>query len=84
MTEISTTDQGTSQAVGAGAESIDLLMRHLEAAKQIVSMPVARPSGDDGELEAFPVPDVLCTLLYAQPGTFCPLLYLHHPYVVEK
>lgn len=74
MTEYGTTDQGPGKAQG-GAESIDLLIRHLEVAKRVFS---SSPTQDQGEAELV-APDVLCTLLYAQPGTFCPLLYVHFP-----
>lgn len=76
MTEYNTTDQGTSQAVGAGAESIDLLIRHLELGKHVYSGPEGTPT-DEGELKAIVLPDTLCTFLYVASGTFCPLLYVH-------
>jgi len=82
MTEYSTTDQGPGVAQGAaGAESIDLLIRHLESAKRAFSSPEGTSKQDEGELKAFP--NTICTLIYAQPGTFCPLLYLHFP-VTER
>jgi hypothetical protein len=78
MTEYSSTDKGPGEARGAaGTESFDLLIRHLEAAKQVFSSP---EGASDAELSA---PDVLCTLIYAQPGTFCPLLYVHFPAAKE-
>ncbi|GAA1626227.1 hypothetical protein GCM10009744_12620 [Kribbella alba] len=79
MTVYNATDQGAGEA--QGAESIDLLIRHLEAAKRVFSSPEGTPTQDEGELKAFP--NTVCTLLYAQPGTFCPLLYLHFPAVTE-
>jgi hypothetical protein len=80
MTEYSTTDQGPGVAQGvAGAESIDLLIRHLESAKQVFSS----PAGTSKQDEELTLPDTVCTLLYAQPGTFCPLLYIHFPAAVE-
>jgi hypothetical protein len=83
MTQYNTTDQGPRQApIGAGAESIDLLIRHLETAKQVFGSSGETQTEGGGELTAFP--DVLCTLLYAQPGTFCPLLYVHIPTVTES
>jgi hypothetical protein len=85
MTEYNTTDQGLREAQGAaGAESIDLLIRHLEAAKRAFSSPEVTPTQDEGALKAFPIPNTMCTLIYAQPGTFCPLLYLHFPAAVTE
>jgi hypothetical protein len=82
MTEYNTTDQAPGGAQGAaGAESIDLLIRHLEAARRAFSSPEETPTHDEGELKAFP--NTICSLIYAQPGTFCPLLYLHFPAVTE-
>lgn len=81
MTEYNTTDQGPGEAQAAvGAESIDLLIRHLEAAKQVFSSSEGRPTQD----EELSLPDTMCTMLYAQPGTFCPLLYLHFPKSVTE
>jgi len=82
MTEYNTTHQVPAEAQGAaGAESIDLLIRHLEAAKRAFSSPETS-THDEGELKAFP--NTMCTFLYAQPGTFCPLLYLHFPGATEQ
>ena len=50
---------------------IDVLVRNLELTK--VQLEGAQ---DDARLVP---PDTMCTLLYAVPGTFCPLLYLHFP-----
>lgn len=80
MTEYqASSDQGSMKAQGAvGAESIDLLIRHLEAAKLAFSGPAATPNQDqETTLEAFP--NTICTLIYGHTGTFCPLLYLHFP-----
>jgi hypothetical protein len=83
MTEYptSTQDADVMPGASASAETIDLLIRHLETAKRIASS-----SPDDAGVQddkAFPIPDVLCTLLYVVPGTLCPLLYVHVPTVAE-
>ena len=81
MTQSNTANQGPGEALGAaGTESIDLLIRHLEAAKRAFSSPQATLTQND-ELT---MPDTMCTLIYAQPGTFCPLLYLHFPQSVTE
>jgi hypothetical protein len=59
------------------SESIDLLIRHLEIAKQIAGGSAGSLAQDND----FTTPDVMCTLFYAVPGTFCPLLYFHVPTV---
>jgi hypothetical protein len=85
MTEYGSTTQGAAAMPGAtaGADTIDVLIRHLEAAKRAFSSSAeSTHSKDEGEL-SFAVPDTICTLLYAVPGTFCPLLYLHAPTAVE-
>lgn len=52
------------------ADTIDVLMRNLALAK------VQLEGAQDDD---FVLPDTMCTLIYAQPGTFCPLLYVHFP-----
>ena len=77
MTQYSTSDQGPGEAQGTGgAESIDLLIRHLELGKQAFSGPEGTPT-DEGELKAILIPDTVCTFLYVHTGTLCPLLYIH-------
>jgi hypothetical protein len=84
MTENMTSPQGATVTPGqnADAETIDLLIRHLESAKRAFSSSTGGThSEDDGELMAFP--NTICSFIYAQPGTFCPLLYLHFPAAAE-
>ena len=86
MSEYATTHQDVAITPGdaATAETIDLLIRHLETAKRVVGAPSEKTFDKDGGELALTVPDVLCTLLYAQPGTFCPLLYVHIPSALER
>jgi hypothetical protein len=84
MTEYTTT-QAAAQTPGAtaGADTIDVLIRHLEAAKRTFSSSGGGTRSQDGGELSLTLPDTICTLLYAVPGTFCPLLYLHAPSVAE-
>ena len=84
MTEYRTTTHGAAETPGAtaGADTIDLLIRHLEAAKRAFSSSAeSAHSQDEDELKAFP--NTICTLIYGHTGTFCPLLYLHFPTAAE-
>lgn len=70
-------DRPTQGAAGAhvGVEMLDLLIRNLEVAKATY----ASSSGVDEAADQL----TMCTLLYAVPGTLCPLLYFHLPAVEE-
>jgi hypothetical protein len=57
----------STQNAKVAADTIDVLMRHLELAKSQLE------SVDSANHPTF------CTLLYAEPGTICPLLYFHLP-----
>jgi hypothetical protein len=86
MTEYPTTSQDAAEMPGAiaGADTIDVLIRHLEAAKRTFSSSGESTRSQDGGELSLTFPDTICTLLYAVPGTFCPLLYLHAPSVAES
>jgi len=85
MTEYTTTTPDAAETPGAtaGADTIDVLIRHLEAAKRTFSSSGESTRSQDGGELSLTVPDTICTLLYAVPGTFCPLLYIHVPTVAE-
>ncbi len=76
--------QDTQPMTGAATtESIDLLIRHLEMAKQIAGGSAGSTAQDDVDPDSLTIPDVLCTLFYVVPGTLCPLLYVHVPTVAK-
>lgn len=74
--ESNQTARQTQGAAGAqlGVEMLDLLIRNLEMAKA---------NYEGGELGLTGNHPTFCTLLYAEPGTICPLLYFHLPAVEE-
>ncbi len=73
------TEQGNTQYTAGrqgspgthlGAELIDVLIRNLELAK-------ANLEGGEGGQLASADGTTFCTLFYAEPGHWCPLLYYH-------
>ncbi len=68
-TQYTAGEQGNPRA-NLGVELIDVLIRNLELARANLER------GGGGELASADSP-TFCTLLYAEPGHWCTLLYYH-------